>query len=323
MPAEARREPTLLYWLLTAGAITFGVLGAASIGLPLFLLGLVLVIRGVVGRPQVGFWPPVVGIVLFFIAFQVVGALYGPLSCSTVYSVTTQISAPGESEHTTIENTRTTCDSPFLPSRIEGVAPPLWPIILGAVGIGFAGAWVTRVGLTRTLRERDEEGGSKSGLDPKHAERSAGANLRYWLLTGFLIVFGFLGMLSVGIPLLVLGLALAALADVRDRPEAFWPPLTGIVLFFATYILVAPLGCSQTATLIDAGIQPQASVTTCTRILPPDYTGIGEPPVWPTVTAAAATGLFGAMVIRHLLIRRRRRNDVAEKVRPTPPPGEA
>jgi hypothetical protein len=297
MTREPARGPNLLYWLIAASAIVLGFVGAASIGLPLFALGILLVVRGIAGKPRPGFWPPIIGIVLFFVGFQVVGRLWGPLSCTTVHNITQEI-GPGETEPTTIDNTRTRCDSPFLPRRIQGEGPAWWPVILGSVGTSFAGAFLSRIALTRVTRRKTQpDREAEPGTIREAPSRLPEANFLYWLLTSAFIVFGFLAMFTVGLPLLILGLALAALSDVRDRPAAFWPPLAGIVVFFATYILVAPLTCIQTVIPVvvdsDAATPAPVGATTCTRILLPDYSGVGDPALWPIVLLAGTAGVAG------------------------------
>lgn len=96
----------LWYWVIVAAIFVLGFLGAASIGLPFFALALFLVLRGIAGRPRRDFWPPVIGIVLFFVGFWGVGYLFGPVSCTTVYSFHAE-AGPGETiARTTIDNTR-------------------------------------------------------------------------------------------------------------------------------------------------------------------------------------------------------------------------
>jgi hypothetical protein len=299
------------YWVVTAALLVFGFLGAASIGLLLLVPALFLVLRGIAGRPRRDFWPPIVGIVLFFAAFWGVGYLLGPISCTTVVNIRQEI-GPGEIEPTTIDNTQTSCDSPFLPRRIKGEAPPLWPIILSAIGIAIGGAWLTRLALVRKDSiMRQAIGGPDSKSLPKPHGSNQGANVLYWLVTGFFIVFGFVAIFSVGLPLLVLGLAMAAMSDIRDRPATFWPPLVGIALFFVAYILVAPLGCTVTPTPVTVetspAVEPQISPMTCTRLLLPDYKGIREPALWPSVLTAAVTAGMGALVTRYLIGRRAKR----------------
>jgi hypothetical protein len=77
------RERNLLYWVLVGVLIVFGVLGAATIGLPFLALGLTLAaLAGQRGRPQV-FWPVLLLVVGFFVGY----ALVVPWYCSEeVYS---------------------------------------------------------------------------------------------------------------------------------------------------------------------------------------------------------------------------------------------
>jgi hypothetical protein len=304
----------LAYWVVTAALFVLGFLGAASNGLPFFALALFLVLRGIAGRPRRDFWPPVVGIVLFFAAFWGVGYLFGPVSCTTIFSGSVEF-APGDTEPTINDSTRTTCDSPFLPKRIKGEAPPLWPVILSAVGIGLGSASLTRLALVRSdpARKQPVVGRDSESL-PKSQRRNSGASFLYWLVTGVFIVFGFLAIFSVGLPFLVLGLALAALSDIRDRPATFWPPIAGIALFFATYFLVAPGFCTQTPVPVTSqklpNTQPQLSSITCTRIILPDYSGSAHPALWPSVVAAVVVGVIGASATRFLVLKRRTRSAV-------------
>jgi hypothetical protein len=50
-----------LYWLLTGALIGFGVIAAASIGIPFFLLGVVLVVVGALRVGGAGLWAALVG----------------------------------------------------------------------------------------------------------------------------------------------------------------------------------------------------------------------------------------------------------------------
>jgi hypothetical protein len=315
MDREPPRATPLSYWVVTAALFVLGFLGAASIGLPFFALALFLVLRGIAGRPRHDFWSPVVGIVLFFAGFWGVGYLFGPVSCSTIYSFHEEI-GPGETvASTTIDNTRTTCDSPFLPKRIKGEAPPLWPTILSAVGIGIGGAYLTRLALMRLGKGKQPPIVEiEQGPDSMPPPRTPEAGFVYWLVTGALVVFGFLAIFSIGLPLLVLGLALAALSDVRHRPATFWPPIAGLSLFFAAYTLVAPLTCTLTPIPVTVGtrsdVEPQINPMTCTRIALPDYSGVDPPALWPSVVAAAVVGVMGAATTRYLIRKRAARSAV-------------
>lgn len=312
MDREPPRAMPLAYWVIVAALFVFGFLGAASIGLPFFALALFLVLRGIAGRPRRDFWPPIVGFVLFFAGFWGVGYLFGPVSCSTVYSFHQEI-GPGETvARTTIDNTRTTCDSPFLPKRVKAEAPPLWPTILSAVGIGVGGAYLTRLALMHLGKGKQPPiVQSEQGPDPRPPPRTPEAGFLYWLVTGAFVVFGFLAIFSIGLPLLVLGLVLAALSDVRHRPATFWPPILGIALFFLTYVLVAPGFCSQTSIPVTSRapttVEPQFGPITCTRIVLPDYSGVEHPALWPSVVVAVVVGVAGALITRFLIGRRAKR----------------
>lgn len=77
------RDGNRVYWILVGALIVFGVLGAASIGLPFLALGLTLAaLSGFRGRPRV-FWPVLLAVVGFFVGY----ALVAPWYCSQeVYS---------------------------------------------------------------------------------------------------------------------------------------------------------------------------------------------------------------------------------------------
>ncbi|HET6770718.1 MAG TPA: hypothetical protein VFH75_03660 [Actinomycetota bacterium] len=315
MDRESPRAMPLAYWVIVAALLVLGFLGAASIGLPFFALALLLVLRGIAGRPRRDFWPPVAGIVLFFAAFWGVGFLFGPVSCSTVYSFRAE-TGPGDTvARTTIDNTRTSCDSPFLPKRIKGEAPPLWPTILSAVGIGIGGAYLTRLALMRLGNgKKPPVVDSEQEPDSRPPPRIPDAGFVYWLVTGAFVVFGFLAIFSIGLPLLALGLALAALSDVRHQPAIFWPPLAGIAVFFIAYILVAPLTCTLTPTPVTVGtpsaVEPQINPMTCTRIALPDYSGVESPALWPSVVAAVVVGVLAGSSTRYLIRKRATRSAV-------------
>lgn len=119
-------EPHILYWVLTAGVMALAVFSAASIGLFILVLGLTMLVRGVRGRPRHGFWPPIIGFVLFFAAFNLVGHLVGLLSSGPRMTVG-QATAPG-------------------------IIPSLWLSILAAVAVGFVGAYLARIALLRLAR---------------------------------------------------------------------------------------------------------------------------------------------------------------------------
>ena len=115
--------------------------------------------------------------------------------------------------------------------------------------------------------------------------------LWYWVIVAALFILGFLGAASIGLPFFALALFLVLRGTVGRPRHDFWPPVVGIVLFFAAYILVAPLTCTLTPIPVTVGtpsdVEPQINPMTCTRIALPDYSGVDPPALWPSVVAAA------------------------------------
>jgi hypothetical protein len=145
--------------------------------------------------------------------------------------------------------------------------------------------------------------------------RTALTALLYWLLAGALMTVGVWGIFSFGLPLLALGFTLAVLSGARKLPHIFWPPIVGVILFFAAYLLVAPLGCRSTPTLAhEIGPGDLESTTTfteqkvtCDRLVLPDTSGTKNPPLWPAVLSGVAAALGGASLARLAILRKARR----------------
>lgn len=117
---------------------------------------------------------------------------------------------------------------------------------------------------------------------------------RYWLLTWALIAFGVITGFSIGIPFLLLGLALALLAPVRQRAAVFWPVLAGVAAFVVAYVLVSPLGCSSWTR------DSSPPFTSCTNAIGIEYSGWGdyEPSHVPALLAGLAAGAALATLVR-------------------------
>jgi len=75
--------------------------------------------------------------------------------------------------------------------------------------------------------------------------------IAYYTVAGGLIVFGAVGLLSIGLPFLVCGVALLALAPNRHRPEILCPPLAALAAWTVSYAAVAPWGCGQTTSSVN------------------------------------------------------------------------
>jgi hypothetical protein len=104
--------------------------------------------------------------------------------------------------------------------------------------------------------------------------------MAYWILTIGLIAFGVLGMLSIGRPFLLLGLAMLVLGPFRGRPALFWPPMAAVVAWNVGYMAVAPLYCTATEAVGTAGSGEGQSTTVCSSLIGATYSGHGhyEPP---------------------------------------------
>jgi uncharacterized membrane-anchored protein len=135
------------------------------------------------------------------------------------------------------------------------------------------------------------------------------ADITYWVLVSFCLIIGLLGILSIGMPFLLLGVLLAALAPVRGEAHRFWPPLIGLALFVFTYVLVAPLGCTVSASVSvvnGAGprqITQEIGSTSCTNLLGLDYSGTGtyNPPLRPALLAAVVLGTLTFLIAQRML----------------------
>jgi membrane-bound ClpP family serine protease len=130
----------------------------------------------------------------------------------------------------------------------------------------------------------------------------------YWALTVFLIGFGFLGMLSIGLPFLLMGIMLAILARRRHETGVIAAGVAAIVGFTLGYILIVPLNCTMT----ESSNHPVAH-TVCSNILGINYSGVG------VYNPSLLTGVIAGLVLAVLFANGTRR--LARRIaRHTPPP---
>lgn len=124
--------------------------------------------------------------------------------------------------------------------------------------------------------------------------------IAYWTLVVFLVGFGFMGLLSIGFPFLLLGIALAILSQRRHETGVIAAGAAAVLGFTIGYILVAPLGCTS------SGAAPGSlSHTVCTNILRIDYSGTGvyNPSLLPGLIAGLVMAVLFANVTRWLFRR--------------------
>jgi hypothetical protein len=119
-------------------------------------------------------------------------------------------------------------------------------------------------------------------------------------------VFGFLDLIAIGAPFFLTGVAMLAAGRWRRDPGVLWPALVGAWSFVIGYVLVAPLGCTSTASSVLPGA-PSVQHTTCANLLGIDYSGSGiyNPSLVPAVFVGFAAAGIGSVVTRRLLRRRR------------------
>lgn len=129
--------------------------------------------------------------------------------------------------------------------------------------------------------------------------------MAYWITSLALLVFGYLGALSVGQPFFWVGLAMLLLGPFRGRPLIFWPPLLAVIAYNLAFLAVAPFFCT-------AGSPLRGTTTTvCSSPIGLRYTGEGiynpslMPAVWVGLTFA---GLTAIAVLAFLLWKRRTRS---------------
>lgn len=139
--------------------------------------------------------------------------------------------------------------------------------------------------------------------------RDSQATTAYWIVVFLLCLFGLIGIFSIGMPLLLLGVTLAVVAPWRSQRAVLWPAVTAVVSFVVGYVLVAPLGCSSTSSKAVANHQSttaSAQSTTCNNVLGINYSGDGSynPSLLPALLAGIAVSILVAMTVRVILSRR-------------------
>ncbi len=141
--------------------------------------------------------------------------------------------------------------------------------------------------------------------------RDSQAATGYWVVVLLLCLFGLIGIFSIGMPLLLLGVTLAVVAPWRTQRTVLWPAVTAVVTFVVGYILVAPLSCSSTGSLTvpTQSMTPPAQSTTCSNVLGINYSGEGlyNPSLVPALLTGLALSVLVATTVRVALSRREHR----------------
>jgi hypothetical protein len=127
----------------------------------------------------------------------------------------------------------------------------------------------------------------------------------YWAIVVALILFGSLGIFSIGAPFLLLGVTLAVLSPWRTRRDVLATGMLVIVAFVVGYVLVAPLSCTATA-ISRLGEAQSEGTTICRNLLGIKYEGSGayNPSLLPALLAGV--GLSAIAGITTVLLQRKR-----------------
>ncbi len=136
-----------------------------------------------------------------------------------------------------------------------------------------------------------------------------GAMTRSWLYATVavgLVLFGIVGLFSIGAPFLLTGLAMLLCFPWRRRREVLWSALAGVWGLTIGYILVAPLGCTSSASRAAGGVLSEGG-TTCNGLLL-DYSGgpSYNAPLLPALLVGLASAAASALLVRMFVTRRRR-----------------
>lgn len=129
----------------------------------------------------------------------------------------------------------------------------------------------------------------------------------YFAVAITLCASGLVGILSIGGPFLLTGVAMLAVSPWRRRRDVLWPAVVAPWAFTITYVLLGPLGCSTSGgtPALARSIGQLLARTECTNVLGIDYSGAGayRPPLLPAFAAGIAVALLVSFALRRFLAR--------------------
>jgi len=123
------------YWIITVVLIAFGFLAALSIGQPFLMLGLAMLVLSPFRTRPLIFWPPLLAVVAYNLAYLVVA----PFSCTESTDLN---GAPAATVCSSLIGIRYTGDAAYNPS------------LLPAIAVGLAVAAITALVTFLVLRRR-------------------------------------------------------------------------------------------------------------------------------------------------------------------------
>jgi hypothetical protein len=124
-------------------------------------------------------------------------------------------------------------------------------------------------------------------------------DVAYYIGSAGILVFGVLGILSIGLPFVVIGALMLGLGHARDRAEVFWPPIAAVLAWTAVMAVAFPASCADS-------VRETAGSATVSQGSCRSLVGAFEIPGVVAVIAAFAVGLAVAFSLRGALRRRSR-----------------
>jgi hypothetical protein len=115
------------------------------------------------------------------------------------------------------------------------------------------------------------------------------ARTAYWLATGALLGFGFIGIWSIGLPFLVLGLGMVVFGAIRRWYAGAWAALVGLG-GLPSLILLADLLSAPWACLPGGGV----AFTTPSHV---DYYSCVQTPLGPLTTYHVLAAVFAVIAL--------------------------
>jgi hypothetical protein len=120
----------------------------------------------------------------------------------------------------------------------------------------------------------------------------------YWAASIALIVFGTLGLMTIGLPFLMIGVAMLLLGRFRHRAMIYWPIMAGLIASNIAFWLTIPFYCSASSTPVGG-----SSAATCSSLIsipwPDDATGMNVTPAAFGIVSSFAivVGIVTAVVV--------------------------
>lgn len=130
----------------------------------------------------------------------------------------------------------------------------------------------------------------------------------YVAIAVVLFIAGSFTLFSIGIPLLLTGVAMLAVLPWRRRREVLGPALAAPWAFTLGYVAIAPAWCSSSSMsgATANGVDPLPARTECGNLLGIGYSGVDpyRPPLLPAVLVGFALAVVVVVLVHRLMTRK-------------------